>query len=82
MANIRVKNGKIPSTENKKGIVIAIPLIIIDPDEVEVPSPKRPRVYKPAKEDTTTIYGRMSEAIISSNNNNADSAPDGLIIKR
>ncbi len=67
MANIRVKNGKKPPIESKKGIVIAIPLIIIDPDEVEVPSPKRPRVYKPAKEDTGKIYGRMAESELLGN---------------
>lgn len=81
MANTREKNGKKPPIENKKGIVIAIPLIIIDPDEVEVPNPKRPRVYKPAKEDTGKIYGRMADSIISSNNN-SDDGSDGFIIKR
>ena len=74
--------GKIPPLENKKGIVIVIPVIIIDPnEEVEVPLPRRPKVYKTPTEDTTTIYCHMADSIMSSNNN-ADSDPDGLIIKR
>lgn len=80
MSHVRVKNGKISPILNEKGIVIAIPVIIIEPDDNEPEVPMRPKVHKPAKEDTGTIYCRMAESIVSSNSDNTDDGSDGFCI--
>jgi len=83
-----IKTGKITPNANNR-VTIEVPdgytIIIVKPDDKNAEMPMRHTiVYKPPKEDTGTIYGRIADSELSYNSNNGDSdtGTEGFIIRK